>query len=415
MNKKYLTLISYLLFITIGPAQIPPQAMNYSAVARNASGQPISSTTIGIQISILKSSPAGNAAYIENHIIVTDEFGLFNLIIGSGEIQFGSMDDIEWNSDKFFLKVAVDIDGGTNFTTMGTIQFISVPYAFHAKTAERLTGADPIISSLPTLTTKPVINVTSNSATLGGLILDAKGNQIAERGIVYSTLPNPAFNASKIVIGNGIGAFDSILATNYNYPHILKPNTTYYVRAYATTENNLWSFGNEVSFKTLPVGYQGPGGGLVFYDKGNKNEGWQYLEASKEDLDGQFIWGCSGISIPGTNISVGSGQINTEQIIKECAVDSIAAKECYDFISGGFDDWYLPSRDELNLMYLNLHLNNQGNFQPSLYWSSSEYYGKNPIFNNLSGAWPIDYYDGISIVGNLDKRNKYFVRAIRDF
>lgn len=121
-------------------AQIPPQAFNYSAVARNAAGQPIASATIGIQISILKGSTTGTVQYSENHFVNTDAFGLFNLVIGSGAVQSGSMAAITWSNDNYYLKVGMDANGGTNFLTMGTTQLLSVPYAQHAKTAESLAG-----------------------------------------------------------------------------------------------------------------------------------------------------------------------------------------------------------------------------------------------------------------------------------
>ena len=123
-------------------AQVPPQAFNYSAVARNAAGQPIATTTIGVQISILKGSSTGQVQYSENHFVNTDAYGLFNLVIGSGAVQSGSMAAITWSNDDYYLKVGMDANGGTNFITMGTTQLLSVPYAQHSKTAEN--GIDRI-------------------------------------------------------------------------------------------------------------------------------------------------------------------------------------------------------------------------------------------------------------------------------
>ncbi len=138
--KNILTLLALLLLISFANAQAPPQAFNYSAVARNTQGNPIASTTIGIQISILKSSVSGALQYKENHSVTTDAYGLFNLIVGGGAVQFGFFDSIAWSSDSYFIKVGMDASGGTNFLTMGTTQFLSVPYALHAKTAESLSG-----------------------------------------------------------------------------------------------------------------------------------------------------------------------------------------------------------------------------------------------------------------------------------
>lgn len=91
--------------------QIPPNAFNYSGVARDAQANPIINQTIGIQISILQTSSLGSVQYQENHFVNTDDFGLFNLIIGSGSIQSGLMSTIAWNTDNFYLKVGMDVNG----------------------------------------------------------------------------------------------------------------------------------------------------------------------------------------------------------------------------------------------------------------------------------------------------------------
>ena len=416
-------------------AQTPPNAFNYSAVARNAAGQPIATTTIGIQVSILKTSPTGVSQYSENHFVNTDAFGLFNLVIGAGAVQSGSMVTIDWSNDNYYLKVGMDAAGGTNFLTMGTTQLLSVPYAMYAKSAGSVSGGTGItitsVSSagdtlylsngqtfvaggngggtgalvLPTITTNAVTGITSNSATFGGAISNANGNQIMERGIVYSTSPNPTLGSNRIVIGNGIGIFDTISTWGYNYPHLLNSNTTYYARAYAVTENNISAYGNEVSFTTLSVGQTGPGGGIVFFNKGNTTGGWQYLETATSDQSTGITWGCAGISIPGTQPTVGSGEANTSLIVAGCNEASFAAKICNDLVSGGQSDWFLPSYDELNLMYKNLHTNNQGNFNNSTYWSS--------VDSNSSYAYYANFGNGF-VMDNA-KSFAFYVRAVRAF
>jgi hypothetical protein len=431
-----LTTLCFLLFTLIVNAQIPPNAFNYSAVARNAAGQPIATTIIGIQITILKTSPTGASQYSENHFVNTDAFGLFNLVIGTGAVQSGSMATIDWSNDNYYLKVGMDASGGTNFLTMGTTQLLSVPYALYAKSAGSVSGGTGItitsVSSagdtlylsngqtfvaggngggtgalvLPTITTNAVTGITSNSATFGGAISNANGTQIMERGIVYSTTPNPTLSSNKIIIGNGIGTFDTIIGLDYDYFHLLNPNTTYYIRAYALTDNNISAYGNEVSFTTLSVGQDAPGGGIVFFNKGNSTGGWQYLETTQSDQSTVSEWGCYGTSIPGTQLAVGSGEINTSLIVAGCNEASFAAKICNDLVSGGQTDWFLPSSYELNLMFFNLHLNGIGNFNVSdFYWSSTEI--------NLVGAWGQYFNDG-NQEGN-SKNINHAVRAVRAF
>jgi len=433
--KKISLLIAFcFLLYTVVKAQTPPNAFNYSAVARNSTSQPIANTTIGIQITILKTSPTGASYYSENHFVNTDAFGLFNLIIGAGAVQSGSMATIDWSNDNYYLKVGMDANGGTNFLIMGTVQLLSVPYALYAKSAGSVSGGTGItitsVSSagdtlylsngqtfvsggnsggsgslvLPTITTT-VTAITSNSATFGGAISNANGNQIMERGIVYSTSPNPTIGSNKIVIGNGIGTFDTT-GLGYPYVHLLNSNTTYYVRAYAVTENNISAYGNEVSFTTLSVGQTGPGGGIVFFNKGNTSGGWQYLESATSDQSTGIAWGCDGTSIPGTQPTVGNGEANTSLIVAGCSDASFAAKLCDNLTLGGQSDWFLPSRDELNLMYKNMHLNSQGNFNSSAnYWSSTEF--------DYNYAWTF-YFAGYAGYASSKGTTRY-VRAVRAF
>ena len=102
--KTIFTILSFFVAISISVAQVPPSAFNYSGVARNPQGNPIANTTIGIQISILKTSTVGPIQYQENHFVNTDAFGLFNLIIGTGAIQMGNMANINWSNDNYFLR-----------------------------------------------------------------------------------------------------------------------------------------------------------------------------------------------------------------------------------------------------------------------------------------------------------------------
>jgi hypothetical protein len=440
--KKLFTLLTLAFCISnVLIAQVPPNAFNYSAVARNASGVPIANTTIGIQIGILKTSALGALQYQENHFVNTDAFGLFNLTVGAGAVQSGSMAAINWSNDNYYLKVGMDANGSTNFLTMGTTQLLSVPYALHAKTAESIIGgttpnvyiqagsnititgtgtqANPYIINaaatgttggtgnlvLPTITTAVATNITSNGASFAGTITNANGNQIMQRGIVYSTSPNPTINSNNITVGSGVGTFSCVTEFNPNgVSNVLNAGTIYYARAYAVTENNISAYGNEVTFTTLTVGQAGPGGGLVFYDKGNTIGGWQFLEAAPTDQSTAIDWGCYGTSIPGTQLAVGSGESNTNLIVTGCP-GANASEICSNLSLGGQSDWFLPSIAELNLMYKNLHQSGQGGFTSANYWSSSE--------NGTSNAWSFGF--GFGNAANYNKSTTLYVRAVRAF
>jgi uncharacterized repeat protein (TIGR02543 family) len=155
----------------------------------------------------------------------------------------------------------------------------------------------------------------------------------------------------------------------------------------------------------------GPAGGWIFYDNGSYTTptatvpSWRYLEAAPSDQSEGAEWGCYETSIPGADgTAVGTGKQNTIDIENGCPTAGIAARLCTSYDGGGYDDWFLPSRDELNLMYENLKLFVIGGFADEGYWSSSEY--------SADEAWFQYFGNGFQSGG--DKYN-FWVRAVRAF
>lgn len=102
-------------------------------------------------------------------------------------------------------------------------------------------GGTSIIT--PTVITTNVSNITAHSAKASGFVEDDGGNQVTERGLYWGTHVNPTINDNKEYCGKGIGAFNNVIS------YALKPNTTYYVRAYAKNINGI-SYGEDVCFTT---------------------------------------------------------------------------------------------------------------------------------------------------------------------
>ncbi len=167
---------------------------------------------------------------------------------------------------------------------------------------------------------------------------------------------------------------------------------------------------NEVSArdKDYRIGDKGPAGGWIFYDKGRHSGGWRYLEAAPED-QGQGNWFfCEG-EVPGTGgTSPGSGKGNTRAIVKIGGESDIAATIAARYRGGGKSDWFLPSRDELDLMYKNLHKAGIGGFSNGDYWSSS---GRTQ--NRFTDGWSQNFASGKQSVTYGE--NQFAVRAARSF
>jgi hypothetical protein len=132
-NKIILLTITFAHFIifSLSFAQAP-QKMSYQAVIRDGSNALVTTTAIGMQISILQGSANGTALYVETHSAATNTNGLVSIEIGGGTVTAGSLAAIDWANGPFFIKTETDPTGGSNYIITGTTQLLSVPYAMYA-------------------------------------------------------------------------------------------------------------------------------------------------------------------------------------------------------------------------------------------------------------------------------------------
>jgi hypothetical protein len=157
--KKIYSIVTGIL-VTASVLAQAPQKMSYQAVIRNSSNALVTSTKVGMRISILKGSatatPSPLTDYVETQTDTTNANGLVSLEIGKGTPVIGAFAGIKWAEGPYFIKTETDPMGGTNYTIIGTNELLSVPYALHAKTAENLSGintGDQDLSGLATTTT----------------------------------------------------------------------------------------------------------------------------------------------------------------------------------------------------------------------------------------------------------------------
>ena len=162
------------------------------------------------------------------------------------------------------------------------------------------------------------------------------------------------------------------------------------------------------------LGDVGPAGGLIFYENQNyAADGWRYLEAAPFDQSAGAKWGCFRRAIDGARgTAVGTGKQNTLDMLTACAERGTAADLCANFSLNGVRGWFLPSRDELALMYRNLKATGAADFRDGgisdnfTYWASSQ--------QTADMAAHIDFAD----LGRQHGDDKDFprrVRAIRAF
>ena len=133
--KRYFTVFVLLFVSTIGFCQTVPLGIFYQAVARDNFGKEIVNRKIEVKLSIIIGDPDGECVYKELHSVTTTKYGVFTLIIGNGvltgEGYYGELSQVNWGQAYHYLKVEVKFDN--DFIYMGTMQFLSVPYALYAQ------------------------------------------------------------------------------------------------------------------------------------------------------------------------------------------------------------------------------------------------------------------------------------------
>ena len=371
MKKMITLIIAFAYNIVFIYAQVP-SAFNYQAVVRNSMGEIISNHQVSFRISILTGSETGTTVYSETHSVITNDFGLANLKVGMGDNKIGILPSVDWHLENHFIKIELDINGGDTFTQIGTSQLLAVPYAFHASSADSITGSISETDPLFTGWDKNYNDLTNTPNLKDSVLTYANGSETR-------------LSAGTDIAITGDGTTINPYVINYD-----ESSTKHYIGEFY-------------------------GGGIVFYvfDKGLHG-----LIASTEDLSDGIIWGNIATSIANAQ-SPYDGVANTSAIITQVgAGSSYAAGLCDAYTGGNQSDWYLPSAWELNLLYnaafvISFKLENDDdssthglNFSLPYYWSSTEH-------SWWSNAWLMDFSKG-QLLNDL-KSNISNVRAIRRF
>jgi hypothetical protein len=265
-------------------------------------------------------------------------------------------------------------------------------------------------NGLPVLSaTTAATSITSSSALSGGNVTSDGGSAVTERGICWNTSSNPTIAHSKFISTGTTGSFSATLTG-------LTAQTIYYVRAYATNAYGI-SYGTQISFRSGdPSVGDSFGGGKVAYILQSGDPGYDInvmhgIIAATIDQSSGTTWSngnttASHLSTGATATALGTGFTNTETIITiQGNSGSYAAKLCRDYRGGGYSDWYLPSKDELNKLYINNTL--IGLALSGYYWSSSE--------NRTESAWVQSFGSGLQLDYWTKSNNSNSVRAVRSF
>jgi subtilisin-like proprotein convertase family protein len=224
-------------------------------------------------------------------------------------------------------------------------------------------------AALPTITNTSISSITETTASGGGNVSADGGANITARGICWSTSPLPTIANSLTTDGTGLGSFTSEITG-------LVGLTTYYVRAYATNVAGT-SYGTQLSFVTvIDIGSLYQGGKVAYiYQSGDPgyvlNETHGLIAAASDQSTGIQWYNGSNVETGATAPALGTGNANTNTIVSVQGTGSYAAKLCADLVLNTYGDWFLPSLDELNKLYINRGA--IGGFTTKYYWTSTEW------------------------------------------
>ncbi len=193
LKSKTLLMFTLLAMSFSGFAQAP-NLLNYQGVARNAVGNPLPNQSMKLRLSIHNLLPSGAVVYSEIRAITTNLGGLFSVQIGSAGAASttGTIAGVNWSVGDKYLQVELDPASNNNYLDIGTVQLVSVPYAFNAGSANsaatvttnaNLTGAVTSNGNLTSLAASPALTgvPTAPTAATGN-----NSNQIATTAFVQA-------------------------------------------------------------------------------------------------------------------------------------------------------------------------------------------------------------------------------------
>lgn len=354
MIKKIYSMIAMLCFTASVFAQAP-QKMSYQAVLRNSSNALIRSTPVGMRISVLQGTSAGTAVYVETQRPSTNANGLVSVEIGTGTPVTGTFAGINWATGPYFIKTETDPTGGIAYTILGTSELISVPYALYAANGGTPGPAGPA----------GAIGATGPAGPAGATGLTGATGPAGPAGATGATGPagpaGPA-GATGLIGATGpagpLGGFTHYLGETFD-------------------------------------------GGIIFYlYKGSDSIEHGLIVATTES--GSVAWQTSPTLVNADRTE--DGVYNT------ALMTGSPAKTYITSLGAG---WYLPSIDELGLLFYNRYSAQKGLrasgstllSNTAYYWSSTEYFSGDAYTFTFNNGYP----------GNSGKTSAGTARAIRAF
>lgn len=410
MKRIILSLVA-IATISLSSFGQAPEGFKYQAVVRDGGNTILNNQAVGMRMTIQQGSIGGTTVYQETFATTTNAYGLVNLEIGSGTVVSGDFTTIDWSAGPYFIETAVDVTGGSSYAVMGTSQLMSVPYALHAKTAENVTNdmvddadADPNNEIQDISLTGTDLTISSGSTVDLSVLQDGVNDADADPNNELQSLSVSVIGDTLYLSQSGWIIIPGLSNANYSVQDQLN---------LGITPCQLYNSGVSIS-ELYGKTYQG---GWIFYFNPATCMG---LIASSSFYDCPQ-WASNldqSTSVGFTDIIIGSGQANTNMILSGQTMDQeenqcfpidpmqpwlggtimdLPARYCDNYVVGVYDDWYLPSKNEVLEMVTNLSLT-------GVYWTSSE--------NSASEVHVVDA-TGLQVIHT--KSWNFTVRPVRSF
>ena len=315
--KKFLQKIFFSVVVVIATAvsvyaQVP-QGFNFQAVARGASGDILAEQDLGVQVSIIKGTETGNPVYTETHSVTTNPLGLIQLVIGEGTPADGeTFAGVDFGNDNYYVKLAIDVSGGTEYEDLGTTRLLSVPYALVAqKSIEGGSSGGATEFNLNTDEGDTTFSVkatgTKGLTSIRG-VAETEGENTGVEGVAISTSSNSNYISGLYgsAKGEGTGNHYGVFGNAVNYEAIEGTRKGVHGQAGSKAKYNYGTYGIAVGEGNGDAG-EGYGVGSINFgaygyarDNMWSNTG---LEAQAGGEKGALNYGVHGLSNAGTGES----------------------------------------------------------------------------------------------------------------
>jgi hypothetical protein len=193
MKIRLLIAFAVLAFGSTNAQTGAPQRINYQGISRDGLGNIITGGSVGIEFRINQGSPGGTQVFLESQVVNPNAAGIFTAAIGA----VSSLASINWANGPYYLTIGIDPSGGSSYTTVGTHQLLSVPYALYAENAKA-----------------PAVSISGSTLSVGGntVALPGATGYTAGTGIAIGsgTVTNTAMDQTvAITAGNNVNVMSA--------------------------------------------------------------------------------------------------------------------------------------------------------------------------------------------------------------